>query len=103
MVYALIALGYTMVYGVLQLINFAHGEVFMVGAFLALTVIGILQSWQSQLSLWMILPLVFIFPCWARRFWVLSSKKWRIGLCAVRPNWRHSSVPSAFPFFYKTP
>jgi branched-chain amino acid transport system permease protein len=32
-IYALIALGYTMVYGVLQLINFAHGEVFMVGAF----------------------------------------------------------------------
>lgn len=41
MVYALIALGYTMVYGVLQLINFAHGEVFMVGAYLALTAIGI--------------------------------------------------------------
>ena len=34
-IYALIALGYTMVYGVLQLINFAHGEVFMVGAFAA--------------------------------------------------------------------
>ena len=32
-IYALVALGYTMVYGVLQLINFAHGEVFMVGAF----------------------------------------------------------------------
>jgi branched-chain amino acid transport system permease protein len=32
-IYALIALGYTMVYGILQLINFAHGEVFMVGAF----------------------------------------------------------------------
>ncbi|MCC6382437.1 MAG: branched-chain amino acid ABC transporter permease [Dehalococcoidia bacterium] len=32
-IYALIALGYTMVYGVLQLINFAHGEVFMLGAF----------------------------------------------------------------------
>ncbi|MCX7856760.1 MAG: branched-chain amino acid ABC transporter permease [Deltaproteobacteria bacterium] len=32
-VYALIALGYTMVYGVLRLINFAHGDVFMVGAF----------------------------------------------------------------------
>ena len=38
-IYALIALGYTMVYGVIQLINFAHGEVFMVGAYLALTVI----------------------------------------------------------------
>jgi branched-chain amino acid transport system permease protein len=35
-VYALIAVGYTMVYGVLRLINFAHGDVFMVGAFLAL-------------------------------------------------------------------
>ena len=31
-IYALIALGYTMVYGVIQLINFAHGEVFMIGA-----------------------------------------------------------------------
>ncbi len=37
-IYALIALGYTMVYGVVQLINFAHGEIFMVGAYAALTV-----------------------------------------------------------------
>jgi len=37
-VYALIALGYTMVYGTLQMINFAHGEVFMVGAYLGLSV-----------------------------------------------------------------
>lgn len=36
MIYALIALGYTMVYGIVQLINFAHGEVFMVGAYLGL-------------------------------------------------------------------
>src|SRR5687767_5692839 len=35
-IYALIAVGYTMVYGVLQLINFAHGDVFMVGAVVAL-------------------------------------------------------------------
>ena len=32
-IYALIALGYTMVYGILRMINFAHGEIFMVGAF----------------------------------------------------------------------
>ncbi len=32
-VYALIALGYTMIYGIVRLINFAHGDVFMVGAF----------------------------------------------------------------------
>ena len=39
MVYALIALGYTMVYGIIQLINFAHGEIFMSGAFLSLTAV----------------------------------------------------------------
>src|SRR6185312_1817847 len=33
-IYALIALGYTMVYGIIKLINFAHGEVFMIGAFI---------------------------------------------------------------------
>jgi branched-chain amino acid transport system permease protein len=37
---ALIALGYTLVYGIVELINFAHGEVFMMGAFLAASVIG---------------------------------------------------------------
>ena len=42
--YALIALGYTMVYGVLNLINFAHGDVMMVGAMVGLTVINLLQS-----------------------------------------------------------
>ena len=36
-IYALIALGYTMVYGIIELINFAHGEIFMVGAFVAMT------------------------------------------------------------------
>jgi branched-chain amino acid transport system permease protein len=38
---ALIALGYTLVYGIVELINFAHGEVFMMGAFLAATLIGL--------------------------------------------------------------
>ena len=33
-IYALIALGYTMVYGIIKLINFAHGEIFMIGAFI---------------------------------------------------------------------
>ena len=39
-VYALIALGYTMVYGVLQLINFAHGDLFMLGAMVAVFVLA---------------------------------------------------------------
>jgi branched-chain amino acid transport system permease protein len=49
-VYALIALGYTMVYGVLRLINFAHGDIFMLGAFIAYYLI-------SKLNL----PIYFVF------------------------------------------
>ena len=41
-IYALIALGYTMVYGIIQLINFAHGEIYMIGAFVAYIVCGVL-------------------------------------------------------------
>ena len=52
---ALIALGYTLVYGIVELINFAHGEVFMMGAFLALTVAGLAgitgdSSWATILG-----------------------------------------------------
>lgn len=41
-IYALIALGYTMVYGIIELINFAHGEIYMIGAFTGLIVAGML-------------------------------------------------------------
>ena len=43
-VYALIALGYTMVYGIIQLINFAHGEVFAAGGYLGVITLSFLQS-----------------------------------------------------------
>ena len=43
-VYALVALGYTMVYGILQLINFAHGDVLMVGAMVSWTVVTALAD-----------------------------------------------------------
>jgi branched-chain amino acid transport system permease protein len=43
MIYGLIAVGYTMVYGIIGMINFAHGEVFMIGAFIALIAILLLQ------------------------------------------------------------
>ena len=48
-IYALVALGYTMVYGILELINFAHGEVTMVGAMVALSVIGVLAGHAPDL------------------------------------------------------
>src|ERR687888_1973739 len=40
-IWALIALGYTLVYGIIELINFAHGEVFMIGSFVAVSI------WQT--------------------------------------------------------
>ncbi|MBI3316032.1 MAG: branched-chain amino acid ABC transporter permease [Candidatus Omnitrophica bacterium] len=61
MVYALIALGYTMVYGVIQLINFAHGEVFMVGAYLALTAIWILAALAGPLPFWVSFAALLVF------------------------------------------
>ncbi len=62
-IYALIALGYTMVYGVIQLINFAHGEVFMVGAYLGLTAISLLglPPEAAGMTLLWALPLVLLF------------------------------------------
>ena len=53
--YALIALGYTMVYGIIQLINFAHGEIFMIGAFGSLAVFTLLGSPQH---LWVLVPMI---------------------------------------------
>ncbi|MGW6914122.1 branched-chain amino acid ABC transporter permease [Kitasatospora sp. NPDC054939] len=55
--YGLVAIGYTMVYGIVQLINFAHGEIFMVGGFGALTAYLALPGGTS---LWLALPLMLI-------------------------------------------
>ena len=55
--YALIAVGYTVVYGIVQLINFAHGEVFMIGAFGALSTYLVL--FDGQTGVW-ILPVMIV-------------------------------------------
>ncbi len=55
--YALIAVGYTVVYGIVQLINFAHGEVFMIGAFGALATWSVL--FQGTTAVW-VLPIMLL-------------------------------------------
>jgi branched-chain amino acid transport system permease protein len=57
-VYALIALGYTLVYGVLKLLNFAHGDVFMVGSFVGFGVFQLLGGSDPVLPLWLFLTVV---------------------------------------------
>ena len=46
-IYSLIALGYTMVYGILKFINFAHGDILMVGAFIGLIIYNALTGGES--------------------------------------------------------
>ena len=68
-IYALIALGYTMVYGIIELINFAHGEIYMIGAFTALIVAGLLGAMgMPVLGLWVIAGLVAVAYCAAYGF-----------------------------------
>jgi branched-chain amino acid transport system permease protein len=58
--YALVALGYTMVYGILNLINFAHGDVLMIGALTALTTSKLLMSVAPALPGWLVLIVAII-------------------------------------------
>ena len=58
-VYALIALGYTLVYGVLKLLNFAHGDVFMVGTFAGFGVLQLLGGpAKPNVPIWLVIMLV---------------------------------------------
>ncbi|HMK48937.1 MAG TPA: branched-chain amino acid ABC transporter permease [Thermodesulfovibrionales bacterium] len=60
-VYALIALGYSMVYGILELINFAHGEIYMLGAYLGIIFLGFFTaSGLTEYSLPLALVLTFV-------------------------------------------
>ena len=61
--YALIALGYTMVYGIINLINFAHGEVMMVGALTSWTVIGLLRPAHPDWPGYVILLIALVVAC----------------------------------------
>ena len=61
--YALVALGYTMVYGIINLINFAHGEVLMVGALTSWTIIGLMQEGMPGTPGWLILLCAMLIAC----------------------------------------
>ena len=94
-VYAVVALGYTMVYGIIQLINFAHGEVVMIGAMVAFSVITSLAGAHTGLP-----PLAILAPASWWRFpsaWP-SATRWNAlptGRCATRRASRRSLRPSA--------
>jgi branched-chain amino acid transport system permease protein len=78
MIYGLIALGYTMVYGIIGMINFAHGEIYMIGAFLAVigfTVLGLLGLSYVPLALVIVLLAAMLFT--AVYGWTLERVAYR--------------------------
>ncbi len=79
-IYGLIAIGYTMVFGIIGMVNFAHGDVFMVSAFIALIAFLILTTWLSVSS---VVVAVFIVLIVAMLF--TSIVNWAIERFAYRP------------------
>jgi branched-chain amino acid transport system permease protein len=61
--YALVALGYTMVYGIINLINFAHGDVLMVAALTSWSIIGLMRESMPGTPGWLILLIAMLIAC----------------------------------------
>ena len=91
-IYALIALGYTMVYGVLRFINFAHSDVFMVGAFCGYYASKVGSRFLASGTVTAAI-VVFLMSMWFAPCWASSSNASRTGPCASDPNSRFSSPP----------
>ncbi|OCQ52437.1 High-affinity branched-chain amino acid transport system permease protein LivH [Photorhabdus australis subsp. thailandensis] len=81
--YALIAIGYTMVYGIIGMINFAHGEVYMIGSYVSFIVIAALMMMGIDLG-WLLVTAAFLTS-----IVIASTYGWSIERVAYRPV-RHS-------------
>jgi branched-chain amino acid transport system permease protein len=79
-IYGLIAIGYTMVFGIIGMVNFAHGDVFMVSAYVALIALLILTTWLGMTSMVLALLIVLVV---AMVF--TSLVNWVIERVAYRP------------------
>ena len=79
-IYGLIAIGYTMVYGIIGMINFAHGDIFMIGAFIALIVYLFLVSVFLSINVVLFLLIMMIVAMLMTSLW-----NWAIEKVAYRP------------------
>ncbi|MBX8801242.1 branched-chain amino acid ABC transporter permease [Pseudochrobactrum asaccharolyticum] len=79
-IYGLIAIGYTMVYGIIGMINFSHGDVFMLGAFMALIVFLILTTFVGAVPVVLAILLMMIVAMILTSMW-----SWTIERVAYRP------------------
>ncbi|HKW06939.1 MAG TPA: branched-chain amino acid ABC transporter permease [Candidatus Dormibacteraeota bacterium] len=60
--YALVALGYTMVYGIIELINFAHGDVFTMGGYISAAILGFFAISENSFTVGNLIAIVIVFP-----------------------------------------
>ena len=74
-VYALIALGYTMVYGILEFINFAHGEIYMVGAYLGIIAVAVATSLGLGGFPILLLVIAFVFAMAFSASWGVTIER----------------------------
>jgi branched-chain amino acid transport system permease protein len=81
MVFALIALGYTMVYGIIELINFAHGDLFMLASFFGLTLIGLLGLQQASPGIVAVSLVGIVIACAA----FAAGLNWTVDRLVYRP------------------
>jgi branched-chain amino acid transport system permease protein len=79
-IYGLIAIGYTMVFGIIGMVNFAHGDVFMVSAFIALIFFVLLTSWLGIGSIAIALLIVLVLAMILTSLW-----GWAVERLAYRP------------------
>src|SRR3954447_6364530 len=79
-IYGLIAIGYTMVFGIIGMVNFAHGDVFMVSAFIALIVYLIVTTWLGISSVAIALLAMLVVSMALTGLW-----NWAIEKIAYRP------------------
>ena len=92
-IYALVALGYTMVYGIMKLINFAHGDLFTVGSFMAFTLVASIGITRMVASPWIALVAIFILvACMVAALGVLLE---RIAYRPLRKSSRLAPLVSA--------
>jgi len=92
---AIIALGYTLVYGIIELVNFAHGDVYMLGAFTALTVIGTMGANEDSPTGLKVLTLVLAFVCAAGFTALINVTIERVAYRRLRNAPRLASLISA--------
>jgi branched-chain amino acid transport system permease protein len=108
-IYGLIAIGYTMVYGIVGMINFAHGDIYMIGAFISLiafVVLGALGVTFIPLAVLLVLAVAIVFT--AAYGWTVERLAYRplrgaprlaplisaIGVSIIMCSWRRARASS---------